>query len=85
MTISLRMRAGIESLAAYIVEDALQRVAVGHAAVDKRQFFAAVDEIDVAIGIVGKPERVRHPTPHHVDLIRDPHFFTILLALIEAR
>jgi hypothetical protein len=39
----------------------------------------------VAVGIVGEPERIRHTSTDYIDLIRESHLLTILLALIEAR
>jgi hypothetical protein len=39
----------------------------------------------MTVGIAGETEGVRHPSPHHVDLVRDTHRLTILLGPIEAR
>jgi hypothetical protein len=39
----------------------------------------------VAVGVIGKPEGVRHPSAHDVDLVCDTHRLIILLILIEAR
>ena len=66
-------------------QDPLQRVSRGHTAVDQRQLVAAVDEVDVAVGIVGEPEGVCHTPATTIDLVRDSHLLTCLLARIEAR
>ena len=75
----------IETLGAHVDQNPLQRVAGGHAAIDQRQLVAAVHQVDVAVGVIGKPEGVRDPSAHDVDLVRDTHRLIILLILIEAR
>ena len=70
----------IETLGMHVAQDPLQRVAGGHTAIDQRQLVAAVHQVDVAIGIIGKPEGVRDPSAHYIHLVRDTHRFTILLS-----